>query len=169
MRQALILIGPPGCGKSTFGQWLAEKNHIPFFDLDRMIEEKYHVSIPELFERKNESYFRVLEFQCLNEFQKRVLPSKYILATGGGTILSLQNRQILKKLGKVIYLKTSLDTILQRALEEERPLFKNKTEDSIRIILKEREKYYKESDITLDTEGKSVTQICKELMEEGEG
>ncbi len=162
---ALILVGPPGSGKSTFGKWLAEKNHIPFFDLDHMIEEKYHVSISELFEKKNESYFRVLEFQCLNEFQKRVLPSKYILSTGGGTILSFQNRHILKKLGKVIYLKTSTEMILQRAVEEERPLFKDKTEEHIRIILKEREKYYKECDVTLDTEGKSVTQICKELME----
>src|SRR3989338_10783185 len=165
MRQALILVGPPGSGKTTFGKWLSQKKHIPFFDLDHMTEEKYHVSIQELFQRKNESYFRVLEFQCLNEFQKRVLPSKYILSTGGGTVLSLQNRQIPKKLGKVIYLKTSYETILQRVLEEARPLFKDKTEESVRIILKEREKYYKECDVTLDTEGKSVTQIYKELME----
>lgn len=158
-------MGPPGCGKSTFGQWLAKKNHIPFFDLDRMIEEKYQVSIADLFQQKKEAYFRVLEFQCLSEFQKRVLPSSYILATGGGTVLSPQNRQILKRLGKRVYLKTSSDTIFQRVLEEERPLFKDKTEDTIRIILKEREKYYKECDITLETEGKSVTQICKELME----
>ena|SRR3989338_486505 len=165
MRQALILVGPPGSGKTTFGKWLSQKKHIPFFDLDHMTEEKYHVSIQELFEQKKESYFRVLEFQCLNEFQKRVLPSRYILATGGGTVISVQNRKILKKLGRSVYLKTPLPVILERVLEEERPLFKDKTEESMRIILKEREKYYKECDVTLDTEGKSVTQICKELME----
>jgi len=165
MRQALILIGPPGSGKSTFGKWLSQKTHAPFFDLDQMIEEKYQVSIRELFEQKKESYFRVLEFQCLNEFQKRILPSHYILATGGGTVISVQNRQILKKLGCRVYLKTPIPILLERVLEEERPLFKDKTEESMRIILKEREKYYNECDATLDTEGKSVTQICKELME----
>ena len=163
--RALILIGPPGCGKSTFGQMVSQKTHVPFFDLDHMIEEKYRVSIQTLFEQKKESYFRVLEFQCLKEFQKRVLPSQYILATGGGTALALQNRQILKKLGTIVYLRTSAETILRRVSEEERPLFKDRTKDEVRIILKEREKYYKECGITLETEGKSITQICKELME----
>jgi len=164
---AIILVGPPACGKTTLGKMLAQKLHVPFFDLDELIQEKYQVSIEALFSAKKESYFRVLETQCLQEFSKRRLPSCYILATGGGTVISKTNRQILKHLGQVIYLKASSEMILERLSEEEqmRPLFRDVSQDMIKIILNDRESYYKESDGIVEvTKGQSMLKLCQKLL-----
>lgn len=161
----LILVGPPGSGKTFIGKLLSRKAALPFFDLDEMIEAKCHLSVDEIFSQKKESYFRLIESQCLREFSQRPLPSRYILATGGGTIISVRNFELLQRLGNLIYLKASPKKILERVSEKTRPLFKNKSQKDIEGILKNREKFYQKSDWVFETLEKSFSKISQEIMQ----
>lgn len=161
----LILVGPPGSGKTTIGRFIAQKCGISFFDLDEIIEKKYRVSIDELFSKKHESYFRLIEGQCLKEFTRRVLPERYVLATGGGTMIIQQNVKLLQALGDVVYLKSSFETIMERLSEKTRPLFKNKSKKDIETILKEREPFYEKAHRTFEIQKKSLECIFQEIIE----
>ncbi|MFU8795376.1 MAG: shikimate kinase, partial [Dethiobacteria bacterium] len=90
-----------------------------------------------------------------------------IAATGGGIVLRKENRAVIKKAGKVILLKASLPEILSRIggcagrplLDREHPL------ETIKTMLEEREPYYIEYEISFDTTGKTVSEVCEEIME----
>jgi len=160
----LILIGPPGSGKTTTGKYLAKKLSIPFYDLDEMIEVKFKVSIPELFKNGQESYFRVLEMQCLKEFSAKPKSGRYVLATGGGVVLHPLNLYVLKKMGRLVYLKAKYQDLQTRAVSDDRPVLKGKTREDIEALLLAREPYYKECDQTILIRGKTETKICEEII-----
>lgn len=164
LNKPLILVGLPGVGKSTVGQLLTQKLHIPFFDLDGMIETKYSISISELFRLKKEPYFRLLEMQCLKEFSLKRLPARYVLATGGGTVIGFNNLGLLKKLGLLIYLKTNPESLKTRWRELDHPVFKEKTSEEISLLLKDRERYYKTSSIVIEAGDESPAMICEEIV-----
>lgn len=168
--KSIILIGPPATGKSTIGGMLSKKWGIPFFDLDIYIEKKYRRTIVDLF-RKGESYFRLLETQCLEELSRRSKPSFALFSVGGGAPLHKKNWELFKKMGKVLYLKTSIDEIMMRLPESLsiRPLFFNKSEGEIRFILNERENFYIPSDLVVDTTQKTKEKVCKEIVKWVEG
>lgn len=157
-----ILIGPPGAGKSTLGKAIARQCRIPFFDLDQMIEEAYCVSIIKLFEQNQESYFRLLETQALQAFVKRPKPSAYVLATGGGAVVLEKNRIILKRLGKSVYLKASVEALLERA--KDRPIFQGKSQAGIRFFLSQRADYYNEAQWVIEVDRKPQRKIIQEVM-----
>lgn len=158
----LILVGPPSAGKTTIGEAVARRCRVPFFDLDRIVEETCHVSIPKLFREHQESYFRLLETQCLGAFVSRSKPSCYLLATGGGALISDKNRTLLKQCGKWIYLKISLGTIFQRAASH--PVFFGKSDEEVRFLLNQRADYYNEADWTIDADQMPVRKVIQEVM-----
>lgn len=158
----LILIGPPGAGKSTLGKAIARQCRIPFFDLDQMIEEAYCVSITKLFEQNQESYFRLLETQCLEAFVKRPKPSVYVLATGGGTIILEKNRMLLKRLSKWVYLKASVETLFERV--NDHPIFHGKSQAGIRFLLSQRADYYNEAQWVIEVDRKPRRKIIQEII-----
>lgn len=160
--QALIFVGPPCAGKTTIGEAVARRARVPFFDLDRMVEERCHVSIEKLFRERQESYFRLLETQCLGAFASRSKPSCYVLATGGGALISGRNRSLLKQCGKWIYLKISLETIFQRAAS--RPIFFGKSDEEVRFLLNQRADYYNEANWMLDVNQMPVRKVVQEVM-----
>ncbi|MEK7790737.1 MAG: shikimate kinase [Deltaproteobacteria bacterium] len=158
----LVFIGPPGSGKSTVGEAVAKRRRIPFFDLDRMIEETYQVSIETLFKQNKESYFRLLETQCLETFVKRPKPSAYVLATGGGAVVLEKNRMLLKRLGKWVYLKASVETLFERV--NGRPIFQGKSEEGLRFLLSQRADYYNEAQWVIEVDRKSTGKVIQEVM-----
>ena len=68
MINQIYLVGPMGSGKSTMGRLLAKKLGLPYFDLDKLIEDQEKMSISDIFQKHNEKYFRDLESITLNQY-----------------------------------------------------------------------------------------------------
>jgi len=111
----IILIGMPGCGKSTLGAMLAAKLDRPFVDSDALIAERAGISIPDIFKAEGETGFRARESAVLEDLGKE---KGQIIATGGGCVTTFENYHHLHQNGKIIFLD-----IAPRALPTEgRPL-----------------------------------------------
>ncbi len=116
-KETIVLIGMPGCGKSTVGKLLAERLHRELFDLDAAIAETAGKSIPEIFDAEGEAGFREIETRVLKE--QAAQKSGLILATGGGAILKDENVNAMKRNGKLYFLDRPLADLLPTA---DRPL-----------------------------------------------
>ena len=130
----VVLVGMPGCGKSTLGQRLSEQLSLPLFDTDTLIEERVGCSIPELFRAKGEAYFRDLETQVLREVSSL---GTCVVATGGGAVLKDENRRILKQNGLVVH----LDCPVEELSREGRPL--SVDAQAVEHMAREREPFYR--------------------------
>lgn len=101
----IVLIGMPGCGKSTAGKLLAKITGRELYDLDRVITDRAGKPIPEIFAEHGEEYFRDLESMVTKEIAAKC---GVIIACGGGTVLREENRIALHQNGRVVYIKREL-------------------------------------------------------------
>lgn len=116
----LILVGPMGAGKSTLGRHLSQVLSWPFYDSDRVIEEKTGADIPWIFDVEGESGFRRREQEAIDELTQH---RSIVLATGGGAVITPENRQMMHERGCVVYLWTPVDVQLARTRNDRnRPL-----------------------------------------------
>ena len=116
----IILVGMMGAGKTTIGKALANSLGKEFIDSDHEIQDRTGVKIPVIFEIEGEAGFRKRESEVLAELVKK---SNIVLATGGGAVLSRENRQILRRGGIVIYLRASVNDLYRRTrYDKNRPL-----------------------------------------------
>ena len=117
----IILVGMMGAGKTTVGKALANSLGKEFIDSDHEIQERTGVKIPVIFEIEGEAGFRKRESEVLIELVKK---KNIVLATGGGAVLSQENRQILQRGGIVIYLRASVNDLYRRTRHDKnRPFF----------------------------------------------
>lgn len=118
----LFLVGPMGAGKSTVGRHAAERLGMHFLDLDHEIEQHTGAEVALIFELEGEAGFRAREHALLAELALR---EGIVLATGGGAILDMRNRHILRERGFVVWLDADVDTQLERlARDRQRPLLR---------------------------------------------
>ncbi len=160
-----VIIGFMGCGKSTIAKNMRRLSKMNIVDMDKMIEQTEGMSIPKIFETKGEDYFRQLETALLIQLQKE---SNTVVSCGGGVPLREINRQEMKKIGPVIWLNTSPETILERVKRNDRrPLLQgNKNIDFIKGMMDSRKEAYGDaSDLVIDTDYKSIKQICYEILD----
>jgi shikimate kinase len=165
----IFLIGFMGSGKTHWGQRLAGKLQMPFFDLDSLIIEKENRSVAEIFADKGEEYFRFLEKEILESVTDQ--QESFILSCGGGTPCFFNNIEFMKKHGKVIWLNTSVDVLRQRLQRDRmsRPLIADVTEDDLQryIIrkLSERRMYYQQADVTVSEENTNLDELIRILLQ----
>lgn len=160
----LVLIGFMGTGKSTVAKCLGKTCSMDIADMDQIIEKREGMTISKLFDKYGEEYFRDLETQLLIELQTR---KHMIISCGGGAVLKERNIKEMKKNGRVVLLEASPETVLQRVKNNRsRPLLQgHKDIDSIKKLMEERrEKYRLASDIVVETDHKTVMQICREIV-----
>lgn len=123
----IILIGMPGCGKTTVGSNLATLLGKEFIDTDAFLETTYKRSIPDIICNDSEAAFRILESQILGQLGKR---SGLVIATGGGCVTQPHNYPLLHQNGTIFWLKRDIDLLPT----EGRPLSKaGKLEEMYRI------------------------------------
>jgi len=116
----IILVGMMGAGKTTVGKLLARQLGKSFIDSDEEIQRRTGVTIPHIFDVEGEAGFRSRESSVIQELLKQ---DNIVLATGGGAILSAQNRSMMKQNGVVVYLKSSVHDLWQRTRHDHnRPL-----------------------------------------------
>jgi len=123
----IILIGMPGCGKTTVGKLLAERLCRTFVDLDAEIKKAAGVTIPEIFDKDGEEGFRKVESAVIAEFGKH---SSLVISTGGGCVTRPENYPNLYQNGSIYWIRRNLDSLPT----EGRPLSqKNKLDEMYRI------------------------------------
>lgn len=104
----LILIGMPGCGKSTLGKLLAEKVGKAFIDMDAVIENDAGTSIPEIFKAYGENHFRDMETKAAEKLGKE---KGQVIATGGGVVLRPENMKALSQNGRIVFIQRPLEAL----------------------------------------------------------
>lgn len=160
----IVLIGFMGAGKTTVSDYLSTMFAMKVVEMDQMIAEREEMSIPDIFATYGEEYFRNLETKLLIEMQSS---RNTIVSCGGGAALRSENVAEMKKNGRVVLLTASPETVYERVKDsEDRPLLnQNKSVEHIAELMeKRREKYEAAADIVVQTDGKTVLQICEELI-----
>ena len=139
----VYLIGPMGSGKTTIGQRLAEMLDLEFLDNDHELEEQTGASVSLIFDLEGEEGFRKRETAMLKKLTAR---KNVLIATGGGTILKKENRDLLRKSGLVVYLRTSVNQqIMRLSRDKTRPLLQfDNREEKLADLAKERNPLYQE-------------------------
>ena len=166
MKNNCILIGYMGCGKSTVGRQLSDTLKYGFADTDALIEEEQGRTIAEIFEVDGEQFFRDLETEALRKLLET--EGKYVISVGGGLPLREENRMLLQKLGQVIYLKATPDTIYNRIKGDvTRPLLQtnNPKERIIEMLNEREEKYFAAAHKIIIVDEKEISEIVDEIME----
>lgn len=160
----LVLVGPMGAGKTSIGKRLAERFGLAFVDLDQALESSTGVRVSDIFQHEGEAGFREREArQLAAELQHE----DRLVATGGGAVLQVGNRALMRERGFVLHLSVSVDEQLRRLVNDRaRPLLQRPDrEDALRGMALERAPLYAEvADLMFDSTGLSPTQACERLV-----
>ena len=159
----VILTGFMGSGKSSVGRVLAKRLGCPFIDLDMEIVSASGRSINDIFAQDGEKAFRSMETLSL---QKVLHGDRSVIATGGGIVIAAENRSLMCASGIVVNLSVSLPLVLQRLHgATDRPLFGGSdAANRVKSLMDEREQFYEDADIRIDTDGKSVEDVAAEIL-----
>lgn len=164
MHENIFLVGLMGSGKTTVGKILAKQLGMRFVDSDHEIESRTGASISWIFEIEGEDSFRKREADAIRDLtaQKGI-----VLATGGGAVINPENRRYFKERGTVIYLRATVNNVLQRTMHDKnRPLLQ--TEDprkKIEELSRQREPFYSEvADIVIDTGRQNVHAMVQLIL-----
>ena len=160
----IVLIGFMGSGKSTISDYLSTVFDMKLVEMDQVIAEKEEMSIPDIFATYGEEYFRNLETNLLKELQTG---RNCIISCGGGVALRQENVVEMKKNGRVVLLTASPETIFERVKDSnDRPILDgNKNVEFIAGLMEQRrEKYEAAADVVVQTDNKTILQICEELI-----
>ena len=135
----IILIGMPGCGKSTFGKKLAEEMHRDFYDADEVLVMREHRTIADFFAESEEA-FRVAETRTLQYLAEM---DGVIIATGGGAVTRPENMELLSKNGVIVFIDRKPEKIYETINDVVRPLL---NDDKLRLfkLYEERIELYRE-------------------------
>ena len=160
----IFFVGLMGAGKTTIGKLLAKKLKKTFYDTDHEIEKKLGVKVSVIFELEGEEGFRKRETQMIDELTNK---KDIILATGGGAVLSEENRRLLKERGKVIYLNAKPQHLAKRmAFDKDRPLLQQGNMlDTLNHLYQERHPLYLSVSSSVVDTGQQKTQTIINKIE----
>jgi shikimate kinase len=147
-----ILVGLSGSGKTSIGRAVARELNMPFIDFDTEIEHRAHATVQQIFERHGEAHFRRLEQELSREL---VTCRGTIMSAGGGWVLNRDEVALLRKTGRIIYLRASPGLLANRlaTARVKRPLLATPDPlDTLTTMYEARRPLYEEADLVIDTE-----------------
>ena len=160
MTGRIILIGMPASGKTTVGRAVAQALSLPFHDCDREVERLTGRTIPEIFAAEGEEAFRAVESRTLAALCTAEAPC--VIATGGGAVLSAENRRLLRRSGTVFWLDRDLKNIMSTDCSG-RPLLSGGAE-ALRTLYKNRRDLYTACAHLLVPDG-TITQVTDYILQ----
>ena len=163
MKKNLVLLGMMGVGKSTLGKIVAKKQGFEFVDTDSFIEEKNSMKISEIFKKKGEQFFRLLEEKEVSKLLKK---NKCVIALGGGAFINKTIREDVLKKTISIWLDVNLKIINKRvSWNNKRPLLnKDNKKKEIFKLYSERKNIYKLADYRINCDNLSKENIAKKII-----
>jgi len=155
--RSIVLIGMMGAGKSSVGRRLAGRLGVPFVDADTEIENAAGMTIPEIFVRHGEPYFRAGEARVIARLLEN---GPQVLATGGGAVMNQQTRDLIRIKGVSVWLKADIDVLMKRTKRRsDRPLA-----EKIKELLPLREPVYAQSDIIVRSRDEPHDTVVDEIV-----
>ena len=164
MNANIVLTGLMGGGKSSVGKMIAKQlKNYTFVDVDDVIVDLEGMSIPEIFSKKTEKYFRETEKNVIAELSEE---ENLIIALGGGAFEDKETREKLKENSIVFYLKADVNTLYDRIKDDtNRPLLQcDNPMEKLKELLEKREPNYLKADYVIDTEGINTSDIAKKVI-----
>ena len=161
----IVLIGFMGAGKTTISDYLSTMFDMDIVEMDQVIAEREEMSISDIFATYGEEYFRDLETNLLIEMQSH---KNAVISCGGGAALRERNVAEMKKNGRVVLLTATPETIYERVKDSnDRPVLNGRknVKGISELMEQRREKYEAAADIVINTDDKTVLQICEELVQ----
>lgn len=148
-KKNIVLIGMPGCGKTTIGKLLASELKLNFCDMDKYIEEKANETIPEIFQR-GEDEFRELEKRAAIDLSHK---RRTVISTGGGIVKFKENIDNLSKSGIIIFIDRPIEEIISDVDTESRPLLSDGKERLYKLHEERYNLYNEYCDIKIENVG----------------
>jgi shikimate kinase len=164
----IYLVGFMGSGKTHWGKLLSQKMRLPFFDLDKQIEEKEEKTISDIFATEGEEHFRLLEKEVLHIITES--HDSFVMATGGGTPCYYNTIDYMKKNGIVVWLNSSVESLYGRLLQERdtRPLLKDLSDDQLHAFITkkyaDRKIYYSQASVTASEDQLSLDGLISKIF-----
>ena len=122
LKKTIVMVGMMGAGKTAIGRGLAQRLDVPFLDSDAEIETAANRTVPEIFERDGEAFFRARESEVI---ARLLVEARGVLSTGGGAFLAEGNRANITARGVSVWLDADLDLLWQRVRHKDtRPLLR---------------------------------------------
>lgn len=165
LKKTVVLVGMMGAGKTAVGKALAARLDVPFLDSDAEIEAAANMTIPEIFSRDGEAFFRARESEVINRLLDK---ERCILSTGGGAFMAEPNRNAITEKGVSVWLSAPLDLLWQRVKHKDsRPLLR--TADplgTLTNLYETRCPIYAEADLKIDVaNGWSIEDTATRVIE----
>ena len=161
----IFLIGFMGAGKSTVAEYLSTMFAMEVVEMDQEIVKGEGMSIPDIFATYGEEYFRNCETELLKKMQSR---KNVLISCGGGVVLRECNVEQMKKNGRVVLLTASPEEVYERVKDsDDRPVLagRKNVKGIAELMEARREKYEAAADIIVNTDHKTVLQVCEELVQ----
>lgn len=157
----LILIGMPGCGKSTVGAELSRKYALPFIDGDRVIENEMGMKLSQILDLHGQEGFRAIESRILCS----ISPRSAVIAPGGSCIYGPEAMYHFRRIGHVIYLQASYETIASRLGDLHARGITFQPGQSLRDLYEERIPLYRKyADLIIYTDGKTLFEVVRSIQ-----
>jgi shikimate kinase len=161
----IILIGPPGAGKTSVGKALAKKLSLNFLDSDKIVEEKSGKSISEIFITDGEPAFREMERAAVIDLIEN---QDGVIALGGGSVMDLEVSKRLLPMANVVFLDVSISNAAPRVgFNRDRPLLLgNPRQQWIALMEKRRSTYEALAKARVSTDNKKPVEVVEEIVKE---
>ena len=161
-KKNLVLLGMMGAGKTRVGKYISKKLKVNFFDIDKLVENKNKMKIPEIFKTKGEVFFRKEEEYVTIKYLNK---KESIISLGGGGFINNKIRNKVLSECISVWLNVGLETLhIRLKNSNKRPLINNNSQQNINKIFMERKKIYSLADHEINCDNYSINQISDKII-----